>query len=67
LEKALEENERLRKELEAALRVLKRQAAPFSKNESKPNPQRPGRKPGDKYGQRFSRPVPSRIDEMTDG
>ena len=46
LDKALAEIERLRKELEEALRALKRQAAPFSKGGPKPNPQRPGRKPG---------------------
>lgn len=63
LEKAQAENERLRKELEEALRSLKRQAAPFSKRKAKKNPKRPGRKPGDSYGKRGSRPVPYRVDE----
>src|SRR5213596_787519 len=60
LDKALAENERLRKALEEALRSLKRQAAPFSKGDPKPNPKRPGRKPGAQYGERASRPVPAR-------
>jgi len=64
LAKALAENERLRKELEDALRSLKRQAAPFSKNVPKPNPQTPGRKPGAGYGERGSRPVPRRVDQQ---
>jgi predicted nucleic acid-binding Zn-ribbon protein len=38
LDKALAENERLRKELEEALRSLKRQAAPFSKGNTKSDP-----------------------------
>jgi Transposase IS116/IS110/IS902 family len=63
LEKALAENERLRKELEEALRSLKRQAAPFSKNQPKANPKPPGRKPGHQYGRRGSRPVPAGINE----
>src|SRR5437870_10635276 len=63
LEKALAENERLRKELEEALRSLKRQAAPFSKNQPKADPQPPGRKAGHQYGLRSSRPVPNRINE----
>jgi transposase len=63
LDKALVENERLRKELEEALRSLKRQAAPFSKGDPKPNPKQPGRKPGAGYGERASRPIPLRIDQ----
>jgi transposase len=64
LDKALAEIERLRKELEEALRSLKRQAAPFSKGEAKPDPALPGRKRGADYGQRASRPVPSRVDQQ---
>ena len=64
LDKALAEIERLRKDLEEALRSLKRQAAPFSKGDPKPNPKRPGRKPGAGYGERASRPIPSRIDQQ---
>src|SRR5712691_12213923 len=59
LEKALAENERLRKELEEALRSLKRQAAPFSRNQPKADPKPPGRKSGHEYGARASRPVPA--------
>src|SRR5437016_8532775 len=64
LERALAEIERLRKELEEALRANRRSAAPFSKGDPKTNPQPPGRKPGSEYGQRATRPVPSRVDEQ---
>src|SRR6266540_546866 len=57
------EIERLRKQLEEALRSLKRQAAPFSKGRPKPDPKRPGRKPGAQYGERAARPVPARVDQ----
>ncbi len=63
LEGALADNERLRKQLEEALRANKRSAAPFSKGPPKSNPQPPGRKPGAAYRQRATRPVPSRVDE----
>jgi hypothetical protein len=63
LDKALAEIERLRKELEEALRSLKRQAAPFSKGDPKLNPNPPGRKRGAQYGERASRPVPARVDQ----
>jgi transposase len=63
LEKVLAENERLRKELDEALRALKRQAAPFSRGQPKRNPKRPGRKPGSSYGRQALRPAPKRIDE----
>jgi transposase len=64
LERALAEIERLRKQLEEALRANKRSAAPFSKGKPKTNPKPPGRKPGAAYGQRATRPVPSRVDEQ---
>jgi hypothetical protein len=64
LERALAEIERLRKQLEEALRANKRSAAPFSKGEPKTNPQPPGRKPGAGYGVRATRPVPRRVDEQ---
>jgi len=64
LDRALAEIERLRKELEEALRSLKRQAAPFSQGGPKPAPKPPGRKPGAGYGQRASRPVPARVDQQ---
>jgi len=64
LARALAENERLRKQLEEALRANQRSAAPFSKGQPKTNPKPPGRKPGAAYGQRATRPVPSRVDEQ---
>jgi transposase len=64
LDRALAEIERLRKELEEALRSLKRQAAPFSKGDPKRNPKPPGRKPGAQYGERASRPVPAKVDQV---
>ena len=63
LEKALAENERLRKELEEALRSLKRQAAPFSKNQPKAEPKPPGPKPDHQYGARGSRPIATRLNQ----
>lgn len=44
--------------LEKATRAQKRQAAPFSKRSPKPNPKKPGRKPGDNYGPKAHRPLP---------
>src|SRR5260370_7716204 len=58
-----QETERLRRELEAALRASKRQAAPHSRGIPKANPQRPGRKPGSRYGRQSCRPIPARVDE----
>lgn len=60
------ENERLRGLLEEALRASKRQAAPFSRHKPKAQPQKPGRKSGQKYGRRCRRPVPERIDEVVE-
>jgi transposase len=60
------ENERLRRQLDAALRAGKRQAGPFAKGEPKPNPRKPGRKPGNDYGTKAHRlpPTPDLIDEV---
>jgi transposase len=58
------ENERLRRLLEEAVRGNKRQAAPFSRQKSKANPQTPGRKPGKDYGRRCRRPIPAKVDEV---
>jgi transposase len=60
------ENERLRRQLDAALRAGKRQAAPFAKGQPKPNPQRAGRKPGKDYGGKAHRqpPSPEQINEI---
>lgn len=44
--------------LEEARRAGKRQAAPFSKGEPKPDPKRPGRKSGVKHGKHGHRAVP---------
>ena len=49
------ENERLRRQLDAALRAGKRQAGPFAKGEPKTNP----RKPGKDYGPKAHRQLPS--------
>ncbi|MCP4685463.1 MAG: IS66 family transposase [bacterium] len=46
LEQLSEQIASLEKELEAARRANKRQAAPFSRGTRKDNPKRPGRKPG---------------------
>ena len=64
LEQALAEIERLRRALDEAQRSGKRQAAPFSRNTPKANPQPSGRKAGAQYGVRASRPVPARVDEQ---
>ena len=61
-----EERDRLEKELEAARRAAKRQAAPFSKGAPSPCPRRPGRKPGRAYGPRAWRPVPPHVDEVVE-
>jgi transposase len=60
------ENERLRRQLDAALRAGKRQAGPFAKGEPRPNPRKPGRKPGQDYGPKAHRqpPLPEQIDEV---
>jgi hypothetical protein len=58
-----EEIERLQKELEAAQRTVRRQAAPFSRGQRKSHPKSPGRKPGARYGAHSRRPVPERVDE----
>ena len=63
IERLLQENDRLRKELEVTLRAGKRQAAPHSRGRPKANPKRPGRKPGRDYGKHACRPCPPRVDE----
>jgi transposase len=50
--------------LEAALRAGKRQSAPFSRREPKANPERPGRKSGEKHGRHGHRQPPEQVDEM---
>ncbi len=77
LERALEDNQRLReknerlqreierlqKELEEARRALKRQTAPFSRRKNKAQARRNGRKSGSDYGAHHRRPVPKVVDE----
>ena len=60
--------EQLTRLLEESRRGGKRQAAPFSKKSPKPNPQKPGRKPGEDYGVKAYRqpPAPEQIDEEHD-
>jgi transposase len=60
------ENQRLRRQLDEALRAGKRQAAPFAKGEPKPTPRKPGRKPGKDYGIKAHRqpPAAEQIDEV---
>jgi len=52
--------------IEALSRAAKRQAAPFSRNVPKADPQKPGRKAGPDYGVKAFRPVPEKIDEVYD-
>ena len=65
-EEQAEEIRMLRVELDRARRAGKRQAAPFSRDAKKPDPQRPGRKPGAAYGTKARRraPRPDEIDEQ---
>jgi transposase len=62
-EKLVAENERLRKELEEALRGQKRQAAPFSRGKRKKKAKRPGRKGGAEYGKQSNRFIPDHVDQ----
>jgi transposase len=53
--------------LDQATRGNKRQAAPFSKGPPKPEPRRPGRKPGEDHGRHGHREAPmTRPDEIID-
>lgn len=58
----------LQARLEAAEAAGKRQAAPFSKGEPKPDPKRPGRQAGDAHGRHGHRPAPTpeQVDETYD-
>src|SRR5712691_9249706 len=58
-----EKIDELRKELEAAQRAARRQAAPYARGKRKKNPKSPGRKPGAKYGKQHNRPIPDHVDE----
>jgi transposase len=63
-ERLRQENEKLKRQLEEAQRASKRQAAPFSRGTRKTNPQPPGRKSGAAYGQRYSKAIPEKVDEV---
>jgi transposase len=74
-ERLRQENQRLQRELgearcslDAAKRQSKRQAAPFSKGPPKPQPKKPGRKPGPAHGRHGHRlpPSPATVDEVLD-
>ena len=55
--------ERLEKELEAARRAGRRQAAPFAKDRRQGTGRRPGRRAGAEYGKQGTRRPPARADE----
>lgn len=48
----------------AERRAGKRQSAPFSKDQPKADPKRPGRKPGEAYGTKAYRKPPDHVDEV---
>lgn len=50
--------------VEELRRKARRQAAPFSRDQRKPNPRRGGRRPGADYGKRGRRPAPEEVDEV---
>jgi len=60
------EIQRLKQLLEEAVRAGKRQAAPFSRQKPKANPQPPGRKAGRAYGRRCRRAIPTPIEETVE-
>ena len=55
--------ERLEKEIEAARRAGRRQAAPFAKDRRQGTGRRPGRRAGAEYGKQGTRRPPARADE----
>jgi transposase len=57
-------NARLREQVEALRRAAKRQAAPFSKGDPRPNPRRAGRKAGAAHGRHGHRPPPEQVDQI---
>jgi transposase len=63
-ERLREANQRLRAEVEALRRASKRQAAPFSREDPKPDPRRAGRKPGAAHGRHAHRQPPQRVDRV---
>ena len=65
LKKLQQQIDALQKALDESRRAGKRQAAPFRKKKVAA-PQKPGRKPGDEYGQQSRRMIPEQIDEHYD-
>jgi transposase len=63
-ERLRETNERLRAEVEALRRAGKRQAAPFSRDDPKPDPKRAGRKSGAAHGRHAHRQPPEQVDRV---
>lgn len=60
------ENAALRKALDETRRAGKRQAGPFSRNNPKSDPKKPGRKGGSEYGAVSHRPRPDRVDQTVE-
>jgi hypothetical protein len=56
------ENERLRRQLDAAHRAGKRQAGPVAMGQPKANPRKPGRKPGPDYRPKAHRQPPTQAE-----
>ena len=59
-----EQAEKLKKQLDQALRANKRPAAPFSRGQRNPKPKRPGRKAGQSYGSHRRKQIPEQVDEV---
>jgi FtsZ-binding cell division protein ZapB len=62
-ERLRQENEKLKRQLEEAQRANKRQAAPFSRGQRKPNPKPPGCKSA-AYGKHHGKAIPEQVDEV---
>ena len=60
------ENAALRKVLDEERRAGKRQAGPFSRNNPRTNPKKPGRKRGSEYGAVSHRRPPAKVDETVE-
>ncbi len=54
---------KLERQLEAAQRAVKRQAAPLSRGKRKPSGRPPGRRSGEQHGRHVHRQTPERVDE----
>lgn len=58
--------DRLESLVEELRRAAKRQAAPFSRNNPKRRPARPGRRAGEAYGTKARRAIPDHVDEQVE-